>query len=178
MFHRPFKRSIESKSFKRIAQILNRNSSLTHTSMESPKDTDADNNRAVETEEVPVLEMTERERKLYILKQKMQLSRKANQEAIVEESRKKKLSEESGHQSDKKKWFEERKKRQAERLKELGLPPEKVCRIETAEVADAKYKKKEKKEAAFGWDVFNQSTLYKAYEKRADKVMFSLQNEK
>jgi hypothetical protein len=43
-------------------------------------------------------------------------------------------------------------------------------RIQTAEQAELQYKKREKKEAAFGWEVFNQKSLYNAYMKRAEKV--------
>lgn len=41
--------------------------------------------------------------------------------------------------------------------------------FETMEMAHGKYdraSKKDKNTAAFGWDVFNQDTLHKAYEKR------------
>lgn len=41
-----------------------------------------------------------------------------------------------------KKWYEERKKRQEEQLARLGLKPEDAHRLETAEIAEAKYKKK------------------------------------
>jgi len=135
-----------------------------------------DEDEISDDDEINVAEMTDRERRLYLLKQKMKLSRKANQDAIVAESRRKKLIQENGQESDKKKWFEERKKKQAERLKELGLRPEDVHRIETAEVAAAKHKKKEKKEAAFGWDAFNQATLYRAYEKRTNKVPYTVED--
>jgi hypothetical protein len=44
-------------------------------------------------------------------------------------------------ESGKKKWFEEKKKRQEETLAKLGLTPEETYRLESAEVAQAKYKK-------------------------------------
>lgn len=39
-------------------------------------------------------------------------------------------------------WYEEKKKRQEEALARLGLTPEEAHRLESAEVAEAKYKKK------------------------------------
>lgn len=42
----------------------------------------------------------------------------------------------------KKRWYEEKKKRQEEQLAKLGLTPEDAHRLESAEVAEAKYKKK------------------------------------
>ena len=43
-------------------------------------------------------------------------------------------------------------------------------RLDTLEQAELQYKKKEKKTAPEGWDVFNSKALYDAYLKRADKV--------
>lgn len=43
-------------------------------------------------------------------------------------------------------------------------------RLESAEYAELQYKKREKKGAAFGWDVFNQKSLYNAYKRRTDNV--------
>eukprot|EP00622_Pseudochattonella_farcimen_P006311 FR742098.1.p1 GENE.FR742098.1~~FR742098.1.p1 ORF type:complete len:168 (+),score=33.96 FR742098.1:40-504(+) len=54
-------------------------------------------------------------------------------------------------------------------MKERGLTTDQSYLFETAETAESKYARRDKKEngkAAFGWDVFNQDTLYKAYEKR------------
>lgn len=41
------------------------------------------------------------------------------------------------------------------------------------EQAEVQYKKREKKEAPAGWDVFNQRALYQAYLKRSDKVPYT-----
>ena len=43
-------------------------------------------------------------------------------------------------------------------------------RLETVEQAELQYKKKEKKDTPFGWDVFNTKALYQAYLKRSEKV--------
>lgn len=42
----------------------------------------------------------------------------------------------------KKRWYEEKKKRQEEQLAKMGLTPEEAHRLESVEVAEAKYKKK------------------------------------
>ena len=40
-------------------------------------------------------------------------------------------------------------------------------RLQTAEQAEAFYRKREKKAAPAGWEAFNNKTLFKAYERRA-----------
>ena len=42
--------------------------------------------------------------------------------------------------------------------------------LDTVEKAEVKYAKEKKDAAAFGWDSFNQETIFKAYEKRAAAV--------
>ncbi|XAR59851.1 hypothetical protein NMG60_11015839 [Bertholletia excelsa] len=42
--------------------------------------------------------------------------------------------------------------------------------LDTEEIAQAKYKKWEKQFGPFGWDVFNQKTLYNAYKKRTKNI--------
>jgi hypothetical protein len=54
-------------------------------------------------------------------------------------------------------------------MADRGLTTDQSYLFETMEMAHGKYDRKAKKDkntAAFGWDVFNQDTLYKAYEKR------------
>ena len=54
-----------------------------------------------------------------------------------------------------------------------GLTPDDAYLFETAESAQRKeeqQRKKEKGRAAFGWDVFNQDSLFKAYKKRLAKL--------
>ncbi|GMH44063.1 hypothetical protein BSKO_11997 [Bryopsis sp. KO-2023] len=127
----------------------------------------------------PLAGLSSRKRKLYQLKQKLNECRKANQHAVIAENKRKQAGR--GHSNEEKqtgdkKWFEERKKKQAKQLESLGLQPGDVHRIESVEVAQAKYKKAEKKPAPMGWDVFNQKTLYNACEKRAEKVPYTLED--
>jgi len=56
---------------------------------------------------------------------------------------------------------------------EKGLKTSEAYLFETAEQSARRQEaaeKKEKNKAAFGWDVFNQDSLYKAYEKRLNKL--------
>ena len=41
---------------------------------------------------------------------------------------------------------------------------------EPMQTAEVLYKKRQKKEAPQGWESFNQRTLFRGYEKRADKI--------
>lgn len=54
-----------------------------------------------------------------------------------------------------------------------GVSSDQAYLLETAETAARRYDKhrlKEKRQAAFGWDVFNADSLQKAYEKRLDQL--------
>ncbi|KAI3435791.1 hypothetical protein D9Q98_001849 [Chlorella vulgaris] len=127
----------------------------------------------------PTAGMSGRQKKLFQLQQRMKAARKANEHAVVIEKRKqaaKKADAAAGdgaggdRQGSKRKWFEEKQKRKEEELAKLGLDASKAHRLETAETAEALYKKREKKPAPEGWEQFNQATLAAAYEKRTDKI--------
>jgi len=51
----------------------------------------------------------------------------------------------------------------------------KAYMLDTQEAAELKYKKWEKDPAPYGWDVFNQKTLYDAYKKRTKNVEVDLE---
>lgn len=51
-------------------------------------------------------------------------------------------AEKDTSEGSKKRWFEEKKKRQEEQLAKMGLTPDEAYRLESAEVAEAKHKKK------------------------------------
>ena len=65
--------------------------------------------------------MSERQKKLFELQQKLKVSRKANQAAVMHERRRKQAPEGSDVASEKRKWFEEKKKRKQADLDRLGL---------------------------------------------------------
>ncbi|GAX82144.1 hypothetical protein CEUSTIGMA_g9572.t1 [Chlamydomonas eustigma] len=125
----------------------------------------------------PYANMNERQKKLYELRQRLQQCRKANQTAVVAEKKRQKGLDDDpkddSSTSSKRKWFEEKQKRKEEELQRLGLDPSQSHRLDTVEQAELQYKKKEKKEAPDGWDVFNSKTLYNAYLKRAEKAPYS-----
>ncbi|KAF5745348.1 putative Pre-mRNA-splicing factor syf2 [Tripterygium wilfordii] len=118
--------------------------------------------------------LTGRQKKLFELRLKMNEARKANQTAMVAEKKKLDPPTESRGIS-KQKWFEERKKKIGKLLDANGLEMSEAYMLDTQEAAEAKYKKWEKEPAPFGWDVFNQKTLYNAYKKRTKNVEVDLE---
>lgn len=117
--------------------------------------------------------LTERQKKLFELRMKMNEARKANQTAMVAEKKKLEAPTESRGIS-KQKWLEERKKKIGKLLDANGLDMSKAYMLDTEEMAESKYKKWEKEPAPAGWDVFNQKTLYDAYKKRTKNVDVNL----
>ncbi|KAF8380818.1 hypothetical protein HHK36_028312 [Tetracentron sinense] len=131
---------------------------------------DGDNDHPFEENvEVDCTKLTGRQKKLFELRLKMNEARKANQSAIVAEKKRMEAPPESRGIS-KQKWIEERKKKIGKLLDANGLDMTKAYMLDTQEVAETKYKKWEKDPAPFGWDVFNQKTLYNAYKKRTKNI--------
>ena len=60
-----------------------------------------------------------------------------------------------------------------EHLETMGVSAEARHLLDSADVAQRGYERAEKDPAAFGWDSFNQATLYKAYERRAAAVPYT-----
>eukprot|EP00470_Lotharella_oceanica_P013945 CAMPEP_0170181056 /NCGR_PEP_ID=MMETSP0040_2-20121228/23832_1 /TAXON_ID=641309 /ORGANISM="Lotharella oceanica, Strain CCMP622" /LENGTH=372 /DNA_ID=CAMNT_0010425933 /DNA_START=209 /DNA_END=1330 /DNA_ORIENTATION=- len=123
--------------------------------------------------------MSARQRKLYELRQKLNAGRKINRKEAAEEKRRftggaKKASKEENL----KKWREYEKKKKE--LEEAGLDPKQYRYLNdtasTHETAEKKRKKKEKNKAGFGWNVFNQDSLYKGFKKRLVHVPKGIQN--
>ncbi|KAL6603502.1 hypothetical protein ACP70R_043863 [Stipagrostis hirtigluma subsp. patula] len=114
-------------------------------------------------------QMTEKQRKMFELRLKMNEARKANQQAMVAEKKRMEPRGESRGVS-KQKWIEDRKKKIGKLLDSNGLDMSKAYMLDTQETAEAKYKKWEKEPAPYGWDVFNQKTLYDAYKKRTKNI--------
>ncbi|KAJ6809310.1 putative pre-mRNA-splicing factor syf2 [Iris pallida] len=118
--------------------------------------------------------LDERQKKLFDLRLKMNEARKANQMAMVTEKKKMEAPTESRGIS-KQKWIDERKKKIGKLLDSNGLDMSKAYMLDTQETAEAKYKKWEKDPAPFGWDVFNQKTLYNAYKKRTKNIVCDME---
>eukprot|EP00898_Chlorokybus_atmophyticus_P002207 jgi/Chlat1/2988/Chrsp2S04706 len=127
---------------------------------------------AVEPGHDPMANMTPKERRLFELRLRLNECRKANHSAAVAEKRK---TEQPEVQRDisKKRWWEEKQKHIAETLAGSGIDPSKRYLLHTEEQAEEQYKKRQKKPAAFGWDVFNQRSLYNAYKKRTQNVPYT-----
>jgi pre-mRNA-splicing factor SYF2 len=123
--------------------------------------------------------MGPRARKLFELQAKMKQARKANETATVMTEKRKGVSASmsgggggalADTNASSKQWYEEKLRKREEELKRLGLPPEKAYLLDSAETAEALREKKHKSGAPAGIDAFNQATLYRAYERRADAI--------
>lgn len=135
---------------------------------------DDDDRAVLDNVEGDVTQLTGRKKKLFELRLKMNEARKANQTAMVSEKKKMEAPSESRGIS-KQKWLEDRKKKIGKLLDANGLDMTKAYMLDTQEAAEVKYKKWEKDPAPFGWDVFNQKTLYNAYKKRTKNVDVDLE---
>lgn len=135
---------------------------------------DDDSDHAVEENlQEDVTKLTGRKKKLFELRLKMNEARKANQALMVTEKKKMEAPTETRGIS-KQKWLEDRKKKIGKLLDANGLDMSKAYMLDTQEMAETKYKKWEKDPAPYGWDVFNQKTLYNAYKKRTKNVDIDL----
>lgn len=142
--------------------------------LEFEEHSDDEDNHPVQENVEDVTKLTGRQKKLFELRLKMNEARKANQTAMVAEKKKMEAAPESRGIS-KQKWLEERKKKIGKLLDANGLDLTKAYMLDTQEAAEVKYKKWEKDPAPFGWDVFNQKTLYNAYKKRAKNIDVDLE---
>lgn len=125
----------------------------------------------VEEQEEDISGMTDAQRRLFQLKLRLNQGRKLNRLAVKEEhARKSTPNYEAKLRAEERKDSNERWRRE---LLSRGVKPEEAYLFETAEAAGKKMAaaaRKEKGKAAFGWDVFNQDALYKAYKKRLAKL--------
>eukprot|EP00249_Psilotum_nudum_P015158 c25193_g1_i1 orf=3-941(-) len=117
--------------------------------------------------------LTPMQKKMFDLRLKLNSARKANQAEIIAEKNREEAPKDSRGVS-KQKWFEERKKRLGKQLESNGLDMSKVYMLDTQEAAEAKYKHWEKKPAPFGWDVFNQRSLYNAHKRRTENIPYTM----
>lgn len=119
--------------------------------------------------------LTGRQRKLFELRLKMNEARKKNHKAVVTEKKRKDQPQEEANMS-KKRYYEKMQAEKGQELTAAGVDPTKKYLLDTQEDAEYKYKKTEKKETPFGWDVFNQKALYSAYEKRTKNIPYTLED--
>ncbi|PKU61855.1 pre-mRNA-splicing factor syf2 [Dendrobium catenatum] len=139
------------------------------TSNVDSQNVENDDNHVQNVTDAAYPNLSERQKKLFELRLKMNEARKANQIATVAEKKKSEGEFESRGVS-KEKWLEDRKKKIGKLLDSNGLDLSKAYMLDTQESAETKYKKWEKDPAPSGWDVFNQKTLYNAYKKRTKNI--------
>lgn len=116
----------------------------------------------------------ERERRLYELRLRMNQGRASNGKEVVEEQKR------SADPDYGKKKAEARHKRSLEAAEGQegadavpALPEGKAYLLDTLESTEMREAKKKKKHPdAFGWDVFNQDSLYRAHDKRLVHIQF------
>ncbi|KAJ1436306.1 mRNA splicing factor SYF2 [Sesbania bispinosa] len=135
----------------------------------SDADSEPDQPAAEEMEGAYPPKLSGRQKKWMELRAKMQEAKKRNQIEIAAEKKRMEAPTESRGVS-KQKWLDDRKKKIGKLLDANGLDMSKAYMLDTQEAAEDKYKKWEKDPAPFGWDVFNQKTLYNAYKKRTKKI--------
>jgi len=129
------------------------------------EDSDDDDGEEMSMMPAPGVEMTDKERRLWELRMRMKKSRKQNHKEVVNEA-KGRLDAAQG-----KKRTREYDKR-ADKFKGDEKKDDRKLHITAEEAAAAEERNatKKKKSAAWGWDAFNQNTLYKAYDKRLEGV--------
>ncbi|XP_047306998.1 pre-mRNA-splicing factor syf2 isoform X2 [Impatiens glandulifera] len=160
---------------KNTSDVAARQKEDLHDEIDDLEDHHDQNNESMEDKtEVDFTNLTGRKKKLFELRLKMNEARKANQNAMVAEKKRIEAPTESRGIS-KEKWYEDRKKKIGKLLDANGLDMKEAFMLDTQEAAEAKYKKRDKNPAPFGWDVFNQRTLYNAHKKRAQKVDIDLE---
>lgn len=109
--------------------------------------------------------MSEMEKRLFLLRMRMNKGRKENKNAVDEEY--KKMTDPNYERKQRSaEWSEKKKKKSDDREEDAYL-------FETAEAAAIKMEKaaaKQKNAATFGWQAFTQEANYNAYKKRLDKL--------
>lgn len=122
---------------------------------------------------------SEHERRLLNLRMRINQCRNANNKEVIEEQKRAADPEYSKQQAEKRHL---RAQARQERAREgMGgaaaqagvLPDGKEYLLDTAEAVEARDKKRKKgNPEAFGWDVFNQESLYRAHQKRLKTIGF------
>lgn len=117
--------------------------------------------------------------KLAELREQMNKARGANVQSVREETR---AAVTGGNEQKRKhaEWVKIKRDNEesaAARGEDLSKP-EMYESAEQAEQRAKKQKKKEKNKASFGWEVFNQDNLFRAYKKRADGAFGGTESEK
>lgn len=102
------------------------------------------------------------------LRMKINEARNLNNKAVIDEE--KRMSDPNYEQRLKKEEWDQKKKEREEEFKLKGIDPDKWYMNETAAHMEERESKKKKKHETFGWEVFNDESLYRAYKKRLKNV--------
>nr|CCA21970.1 premRNAsplicing factor syf2 putative [Albugo laibachii Nc14] len=119
-------------------------------------------------------EMSAAQKKLFQLRMRVNAGRKANKKELIAEHDRVVQSTKK-HDTSQSSETREEKERKRKKIDES------VHLNESAECVEQQMKKQQKKDkrrAAFGWDVFNQDSLYKAYKKRLQNLPTTNQGER
>ncbi|KAK9818522.1 hypothetical protein WJX74_008437 [Apatococcus lobatus] len=111
----------------------------------------------------PTQGMSEKQKRMWNLQQKLQQSRKANQGAVIAEKKRDQRSEDGDRLSAKRKWYDEKQAKREADLKRLGLGPKDTHRLETAEQAEAAYAKKRKSGEDWEAEMFSKAAANVPY---------------
>ena len=128
---------------------------------------EAEEEEEEEEEEPDLSGKSDMEKRLIKLRMQMNKGRRANAVASKDERKRKKFDRHG--RGERKKERDADKAAWSADMKRRGLPEDKAYLLETADYAgkrEENKRKKEKRKAAFGWDVFNEDAKHKAYEKR------------
>ena len=109
----------------------------------------------------------EKAKRLHELKLKMNQARKLNNQAVIEENER--INNPSFDRNRKRKEWQEQQNDISGILDKKGVAKDKHYLTDTAAKAN-KLKKRDKKKNTFSWDVFNDDTIYRAYDKRTEKL--------
>ena len=109
----------------------------------------------------------EKAKRLHELKLKMNQARKMNNQAVIEENER--LNNPSFDRNRKRKEWQEQQTDISHIMEKKGVGKDKHYLTDTAAKV-GKIKKRDQKKNTFSWDVFNDDTVYRAYEKRTEKL--------
>lgn len=110
----------------------------------------------------------ERSRKLHELKLKMNQARKLNNQAVIEENDR--VTNPQFERIRRRREWQEENDEFIKEIDKKGMGKDKKYLTDTMGKTDKMKKRNGKKKITFGWDVFNDDAIYRAYEKRTDKL--------
>jgi cyclophilin family peptidyl-prolyl cis-trans isomerase len=170
----PFKKSLldeKQKQMLKEKEPEHVNEIQTTKVLETYKDEMTAQSDVIETDSIlPVTNKVPADKmdKLRALKEKINAAKKDNAKAVLEEERK--MNDPNYERRLKKDKWEEKKKEMEKQYELKGLDPEKSYLDQTALKVEHSQAHKKKNNETFGWDVFNEESLFRAYKKRLKNI--------